>query len=432
MLPALKHHRTYAARPGSGGATFLFFLCTLALIFCLAGAKPRAESKPPKSAIPYEGLDADQLDALVGSRFDVVPWTGKPFENAELVQLTPGKQPGALKSISFNPDGGNKRTLQAKALRRLVADDHVYDVVPARGQKSAFLLVDTTSRNALVSAKLQSLNRKLWPTLSREEREAVIQENKDLLKKVNAAIPGDRFKIAETKHFLFCSDLPATVEAQIESTLEKAYSTIGQKLGVPDDEQIFRGKTMIALFSKTEDLASYGKREMGREELRGAELILAQPKGDNQLAAHIGDDSDEVVANIVRCSTYAYLEHYRSNLALPRWIHEGFAQWVMANVPPGNKELQGHLQSAAEALRKSPTLVDFLDAELFSTRWEPSVAMSLIGILIKNDPGAFPGFILQIKEGVPWRDALQFNYGLTPDDLTQQFGRQIGVPDLQS
>ncbi|HEX4142142.1 MAG TPA: hypothetical protein VHY91_01220 [Pirellulales bacterium] len=403
------------------------------MIFCLAGAKPRAENKLPKSAIPYDGLDTDQLNALVGSRFDVVPVTGKPFENAELVQLTPGKQPGALKSISFNPDGGgNKRTLQAKALRRLVADARLYDVVPARGQKNAFLLVDTTSRNALVSAKLKSLNRKLWPTLSSEERETVIQENKDLLKKVNDAIPGDRFKMAETKHFLFYSDLPVTVVTQIESTLEKSYSTIGQKLGVPDDENIFRGKTMVALFSNTEDLASYGKREMGREELRGAELILAQPKGDNQLAAHIGDDPDETVANMVRCSTYAYLDHYRSNLTPPRWIHEGIAQWVMASAPPGNKELQSQLQSAAEALRKSPTLVDFFDAELFSTRWEPGVAMSLIGILIKTDPAAFPGFILQIKEGVPWREALQYNYGLTPDDVTQQFGRQIGVPDLQS
>jgi len=420
--------KSYMGNPSS-----FLALAALGAILSLCGAKPATDDKPPKSAIPYTGLDAEQLKALIRNRFDVIPWNGKPFRYAELLQLSPGKQPGTLKSISFNPDGGgNARTLQAKALKRLVAGERIYDVIPARGQKNAFLLVDTKNRNILVDAKLKSDARRLLPVPSTEERETAIQEDKEQLKKVNEVFSDGRFEMVETKHFLFCSDLPERVLAQVKTTLEKTYSTMEQKL-IPDEENLFRGKTMIVLFSTSDDLASYGKREMDRVALNGSRLIThRQPNGDDQFAACLDDDANETVTHLARISAYAILDRYCSDVHLPSWIQEGIAQWATDSVLPGNKNSQSRARQAAEALREKPSLGDFFAAKQFDAPWQASVAGSLVDILIKTDSHAFHDFILQIKEGVPWREALKYNFDLTPDDLTQQYGRQIGMPDLRS
>ncbi len=391
------------------------------------------DDKPPKSAVPYQGLDADHLQALAGSQCDVFPWTGKPFKHAELVQLVPGKQPGTLKSISFNPEGGgNKRTLQAKVLGRLIVGTRVHEVVPARGQKNAFLLIDTTSRDLQVSAKLKADGQKLWPVPSAAEREDAIEKNKRLLKKADDGVAGHPFKLTETKHFLVYSDLPEANVTPIGTALEKAYSTIGQKLGVSEDENIFRGKTMVALFSTQNSLEGFANRTTTWHDLGGAEAFgHALPNGDYQIAGYVGDDPGEATTDMVRYAAEAFLEHYRSDVALPKWIGEGFAQWISASVLPGNKDMQRRQRGAADALRESPHLVGFFDATDFDAPWKPGAAAALVDILIKTDPQAFRQFILQIKEGVPWREALEYHFGLTPDDLAQRYGAQIGLPDLR-
>ena len=110
---------------------------TSAMAWCAWAKAPEEPDAQKPTGIPYEGLSAKDLKALVGARVDIVPRTGKTFRDAELVQLTPGKQPGTLRSIDFKPaDGGSKRNLPAKSLVRIVAGTRVCEVMPDRGQKA--------------------------------------------------------------------------------------------------------------------------------------------------------------------------------------------------------------------------------------------------------------------------------------------------------
>jgi hypothetical protein len=125
------------------------------------------------------------------------------------------------------------------------------------------------------------------------------------------------------------------------------------------------------------------------------------------------------------------LHRSRSTVELPHWLHEGIGQWAIANMPVGGKDYRRRQEWAVNALHESPNLLDFFKMEQFQAPWQPGVAAAMIDILLKTDPSAFRQYVREIKEGQPWRAALQETYNLTPDDLSPLYGQQIGVPNLR-
>ncbi len=401
-----------------------------------APAKPPEEPDAKKpTGIPYEGLSGKELKALVGARVDIVPRTGKTFRDAELVQVTPGKQPGTLRSIDFKPaDGGSKRNLQAKSVSRLVAGLRVYEVMPDRRQKSAFLLVDTQSRDALVNAKLKLTEDRryaLWPKLTAEVQEKALEKNKAFLKKVDDVIPERKFQLHETPLFLFYTDVPVASLTPAIANLDHMYRTLSQKLGIAEGTNIWQGKAIILIFSNWDHFARFEKTVM---ENTVSEYFMSihhtMWDGDVITASAIGDDPDEFSRLLIQNVARSYMFRYRSNVYPPDWVAEGIAFWVAANVTDG-KSLRDRQVRDADAVRIKGRLGGFFDEEHMNEGWHWGVAASIVELMLKNDAQAFRQFVLGLKEGQTWQESLQDSYGLSPADLAQLYGEHIGVPNLK-
>ena len=82
--------------------------------------------------------------------------------------------------------------------------------------------------------------------------------------------------------------------------------------------------------------------------------------------------------------------------------------------------------------------------------WQYGVAASMTDFLLKYDPtgkasktssrqararsaanNPYRKLIEAIKLGVPWEDALMHAYKMTPEQLTDAYGRSMGIQDLK-
>jgi hypothetical protein len=404
----------------------------IALVWC-GGAKPPPKSDaPPPTGIPYEGIDAKEMKALVGKTVDLIPLKGKTIKNVELVKLTPGKQPGVLQSIAFKSEGGPTRNLRAATVARLVAGTRFYDVIADRQKKGAFLLVDIERRDALVNVRLEKKGGySLWPVLTADEQDKALDENKEFLKKIDNAIPNRKFQLHETSYYLFYTDIPEGDVAPIIANLDSMYLTLGQKFGVYEGTNIWHGKAMIVVFSTKDLFARFEKIVMEIPDVGDSQgFYHPSYNGDVLTACAVGDDAAFFVSVLIHDTARSYMFRYRSNVYLPAWVSEGIAEWVTASVLPNNRFSRGRQEKAAETARSIGSLDGFFDVKNLKS-WQYGVAASVADILIKTDAQAYRALIQGIKEGQTWEESLQDSYGLSSADLIQLYANQIGVPSLR-
>jgi len=407
-------------------------MAAVCLALLLVGLRPAAGGGDiaPGEAVPYTGLNAAELEALKGTKLTIYLRAGKELKDMEALSFRPGKKAGSLQEFAFKPaDGkGARRTLRPAAVERIVADDKLYTIV-GDGKKDPWRLVDVARREALVDENLRSQGQRLWPKLSETERTARVKEQKQFLKKVEAAYPNHPFELHETEYFLFLTDMPRGDVGPFIADLDKMYLVLGRAFGVPKGENIWWGKAPVLAFAERNDFVHFEQKFMNYTVTDAQGLHHGSSDGDVVIACYRGRDPAFFASVLVHETAHGYLHRYRSTVHVLAWINEGVADWVAGSVVTASGEVSRRQLAAAEQIKRTGTLGQFFDGEHLDP-WQYGVASSLVDLLVKIDAGRYRTLIDGIKEGQTWEESLKNAYGLTPAELTRIYGQRISIPNL--
>ncbi len=413
------------------------------------------------------------LDSMVGTRVDALLQSGETLRDVELVKLRPGPVAGTVVSVTLSgAEGTGRRVLGAAAVTRidksgggplLVYDEAAKALVRAgekdleairkavqEAEESAPKPVPKSKQKekphpspdepaepgpAMTDAEREEFFRKtgvrLWPEPTEEQQREAVARLKEFLDKVGAAMPERKMQLHETRFFLFYSDLPPQQATVAAAGLDKMYAEQCKAFGVPQGKNIWIGKEVIAAFRDREGFVRFEKEFFQREVGEAQGRTHLRPDGTVITACFMHGDLAVFATVLTHETTHGFMHRYKSPQPLPSWIEEGAAEFMAAVVVPGCKVVQNDQQTASARLRETRSLGgDFFTAKSIDT-WQYGVASSLTEFMLRWDAKAYRAMIDGVKEGMGWEESLKKAYGVTPEELTERFGRKVGVPGLK-
>lgn len=403
------------------------------------GAPPRVTGvKPVPRAILK--LDREYVAPLTGDAavirkgvvVDVTLLNGKRYEGLEVADIQPAKGEHTFRGLSFVPAKDKPSRLQPSALYQIRAAERVFDVVVEPSTK-AYLLLDLTKRSERAEQRLTARGHRVWSEPTPAETAAALQRFEELYARAQAAFPHSKFSRTETRYFLFYTDLPAQQVSGYIANLDAMYDQLCTLFGIPPGTNIWVGKCPIFAFLER---ASFVRFETEFLQHQPAEDVAGLNHQDGR--GHVittcvrGNDPVFFAVVLVHETAHGFVHRLRSTGRMPPWMNEGLADWVAQVVVPQSDHVANRLAEALPRLRGTGSLGgDFLDDEGRIERWQYGVAASLTQFLLTTDANAYRGLITGIKEGHPWREALELTYGVTAEELVAAYGRVIGLPGLR-
>jgi len=409
---------------------------SIALTMLLLAMPAPAQEKVglPKSDSSVEcSLGAADLDALKGSTAELILKNGKRVADVTLVKFVRGPNKDTVRTLLYRrPKSKRSRSFRADLLSRIIVAEKAYDLAPS-GTRKSHVLVDVAEKNKVVTARLKTGGHRLWPILSAKQQAEAVREHKDFLETVRTAFPGLSLRLYETKFFLFFTDMPAAHIAGYIAQLDNMNVELGKKFGIPQGENIWRGKAVFVVFVNQASFVQFESKfmKLGPAATSRKHGICHQSGNGNVIVAGFRGDDPRLFAQVlVHETTHGYLHRFKSSARIPSWLNEGIAEWVSAVVVRSSRVPQKRQQEAVLRLKRTGVIgQSFFDKKIEA--WHYGVASKITDSLIKANPRAFGSWIVSIKEGIDWTEGLRRTFGITPGQLIQAYGRSIGLPMIR-
>ena len=436
--------------------------------FAQDGEEIAAEEKPAASAT---GLTiAQALDAALGETITLELTSGIEFADAKLVRIDRDKATGKIRRLRLRLADGKSRVVGISAVKRVVAGEATAMADDAAGDEmgdemggemgdeaNAATESDEdkprprrrtrASRRAEQEAhrkKQAELERSRWlaqlaargvdpwePLTAREHQEAIAR-HKQRYQEVAAQLSD--LKLVETKHFLFCTNIPNSEVGKYVASLDRMYAWMQKAYGVDPAKPVWRGKASIYAFAKREQFIAFERHYMQNDPKEGTAGICHYDTDRNVcMAVARGDDLDYFGLVLVHETSHGFIHCYRTPVQAPSWVNEGMAEVIASLMVPESKGVERKEKQFIKTLKESAK--PRLGSNFFDTNAKLSFdsyggASSMTRFLVETDQKKYVQFIDLLKSGMPWEEALGHSYQATPSQLVSSYGRWIGVPNL--
>lgn len=409
-----------------------YALAGSAILLAVALLSARAdEEAPPASVVPLDQL-TEKLEHSLDARVDIELKTGKTYLRCKLLRVIPSEKGGPPKAIKFQENDDSKPVSTAfTAIRSLSVDrEVVYQAAaPARktSKQTAADKVAAAERDKwLARAKANKMT--IWPELTADEHKAEEKKTHEQIDKVKETYPN--VSLYETHEFLFVSDMPREQVVPYASSLDQMYDLMCQMYGIKAGAAMFKGKCLIVAFVREIDflnceLALYGQRVQGAQG-----VCNCSSNGDVAMLCFRGDDPGYFGQVLVHETSHGFIHRYRTLQRLPSWVNEGMAEWIAQTLVNYDGGVKLKRARALQAMQQSHSLQGmFQEDHIQSIHY--GMAAHLTDYLIRRDKRAYAQWINGMKEGKTWEESLRDAYGLSGQQLLNEFGAEIGVPDLR-
>ena len=270
----------------------------------------------------------------------------------------------------------------------------------------------------------------LWPELKASEQKEIVAQHKEHLKSIQDMFPQLRFHLIETDYFLLFSDLSPADLKSYAPYLDGMYKRLLTLFEVKGKPNIWRGKALIIIFVHNEAYMAYEKKTFNHV-----------PPGTSPGVCHLRSNGDVITsmrvtelnrkllaAVIVHETTHGFVWRYKTNAHIPTWINEGLAEYVANLIVPGFRARDEQL--AIRGLQQQRQIpAGFFGAPDSAVQY--GLAYNLTKYMISANPKKYKTFFVNLKNGMTEEEALQDVYGIRRDVLIAQYGRAIGIPNLQ-
>jgi len=424
-------------------------------------------------------------DRLVGKSVNIELQSGRTLQGVVIEKVTPGKTSGTVVKLQVMNSTTNKRsTLGAMAVRTvtavgggvfLVFDAASKSLVPPDPKRSEATggaagedsdqpsaspsdsqpkSKSKTKSKAKPKSKPGSAKRdeerrkhneereaffkktgvRLWPDLTDEEQEALLEKQREIVQEVSKKFSALKMQLYETQYFLFLSDMPPAAAANYTACLDKMHEQLCRAFAIRDKDRVWLGgKLPVIAFLHGESFAEFEqeffKMKLNPQMTQG---LSHQGNGGNVLVScHCGKDPYYFAAVIVHETTHGFIHRYKSGQIVPNWLNEGMADWTAMTVVRNDKGVQHKVKAAMERMKRNGNMGgNFFTAEHLAPE-QYGMASAMVEYLLRKNSKGFREMIEGIKKGEKWQDALKKSYRVTPEELAYQFGLAIGIPNLR-
>lgn len=405
------------------------------------GAK--AKKKPGGSAsalLPYEeaavvpaGGEGGVLQ--VGTTADVRLTTGKEYPGLVVTVVNLGPQPTQLKTLFFKPAKGVPK-IALNAVERLTVDGTAYDLA-ADPTGKFWMLLDETKRSESIRKNLAALGNQasVWADTDAEQLPEVEKAQAALFERLNDKYvdkaTGTPYRKTETKHFLIYSALSPEETRMVAEGVEKGHARLCQFFNVPEDAPHYLGKCELVAMIEETTFQNFAREYLDFSEgASGAGAYMRYNNGRTLVVGHRQNDPRDIASDMIAMSANCFTHRLRTSVVLPEWIDCGIATAQREALIPGAIPIRTTLGEYVPGLLKDPSMGGIFERELSNNADYPLASLAVQTLLAK-DPAALRRTVLAIKAGVDWKEALEQTYDLTPEQLAEACGRQIGVPKLK-
>ncbi len=275
----------------------------------------------------------------------------------------------------------------------------------------------------------QTQNR-FWGTLSDEVMESSVAS---LLAEAETARQtlGLNLKIYDrSKYYMFVSDMPAGEANRWAGLLDRLYDRLCDTFAVPRGTNVFRGRGLIYVFRQERDYHRFQRVLHEFDSSGSSGLCRSYGNGHVEITLY-RQQSDELFSHVlVHEAVHGFLHRYRSHPSVVSWANEGLAEFVAADLV-GLYRPREVRDRVARYLERAGGTGGMFDKKPIDG-WQYPVAQALCDFMIAQDRGRYRNFINAIKDGKPWEEALEEDYGVTRGILLAAFGRALGLPELRN
>lgn len=267
-----------------------------------------------------------------------------------------------------------------------------------------------------------------WGALTDEQRKEVISQRKARAKELQKRI-GRKVLEGETKYFLFYTDLPNKEAVRWGNLLDEMYDIFCKDFDIPKGTNVWHGKCEIWVFQNKRDYIAFTAAYSGRPAPEWSAGV-AMSSTETTIAFYRMPDEMTFANVLVHEAAHGFLHRYRSRNFIPSWINEGLAEFFTDRIVRNNTQVARKERSSIMALKKSGRI-----GSSFFQRIGPGeygTASGLCKFMLANQPkkGAYLAFINGIKDGMPWREALEKKYGATLEQVVAAWGNSVGIRNL--
>lgn len=269
-----------------------------------------------------------------------------------------------------------------------------------------------------------------WPKLTDEEHAQAINEIKAFSRETYNKV-SQSLKLVETKFFIFCSDLPDDEIRQWSFLMDRMYHRLCDLFAVERDTNIWRGKAMIVMFSQQNDYKRFWSTMTPLDVGSSAGMCWYNSNGRVVIAFYRQPDDMDFANILVHESVHGFLHRHRSPVHVVSWANEGLADLIAHELVPKCDWTPRKQRYAVTRMKRDRNMGgDFFTADHIHF-WQYGIASHLTQFMIKQNKKRYVAFINGIKDGQPWEQSLEKNYGTTLSRLVEFYGRSIGIRSLK-
>lgn len=337
------------------------------------------------------------------------------------------------------PDGDRLAETAFQRVRRVDKDAAraaaAVEAARARGAERKRVNAEKRLQENLIGGDLDGT--RPWPILSDEERREALEEMKRdaerIMRDAGAVMP-----LVETKYFLLYTELPAKETAFWASQLDGMYEMCMELFQVPQGLNLFWGKAVVFIFPS-------------RERFRVVEAAAFQhmvPEGVTGLCHMRGPkvfinsfrDKDELAfaSTLLHETTHGIMHRYLTPKRLPTWANEGFAERIahtaMARANLRNETGERRRKQGVKYMRTNGDVARVVRMRYGDGSWPGEDAIGYaVGYVMCNfmldvvprlapstDKDRFKEWVVAVKRGKPWEQALVEDYGVPIETLASE------------
>jgi len=228
----------------------------------------------------------------------------------------------------------------------------------------------------------------------------------------------------ETDHFLIYSTWGPSDDKPLMETCEKMYAGLCRQFDIPVKENIWAGKYPIFVFQEPEQFRRWCDEVVQGGVPDAAGYCCQRSDGFSYIVMNRSPTKEAFYELLIHEATHAFMARYVSNVALPRWLNEGLADYMAGELVPGCSAGKRHVRAAKEA-RKLGGSIARIFQEVQLDVFDYGVAQGLVRLLIARDRAAFVRLVTRLKEGAASEEALKETYKLTHEQLEQLWWRAV-------
>jgi hypothetical protein len=271
---------------------------------------------------------------------------------------------------------------------------------------------------------------KTWKVLTDDEQAAAVKALDEFAAETRRTMSVELLR-QETRFFLFYSDLGAKEAKKWADLLDKMYAKLSDLFATGKGVNVWRGKALVFVFAKEPDYHRF-QRLMHKTDSGGsAGMCHSFGNGDVHIAFYRQPEELTFAHVLVHESVHGFLHRFKTPVNIPSWVNEGLAETIATELVPrparGN-EVKGYARRGMEQNGKS--LGGMLETDRIDG-WQYPVAESLTAFMIQQNKKGYVNFVMGIKDGLTWQEALAQKYKAPRDRLVAAFGEFMQVKGLK-